>query len=111
MSKMRQDLPAMHQMADVVITSGGYNSLIEAISGGAEIIVSPVNSGLKDEQIRHATQLQKFYPLKIANNVTSIQTLLRDAINCPTGRRMAVTDLELDGVNRAGNLICRDFDV
>jgi len=41
-------LPEWHAAADVVVTSGGYNSMLEAAVGGARILVFPSHTGAED---------------------------------------------------------------
>lgn len=109
LSQLRKDLPALHATADIVITSGGYNSLLEAAAGGAEMIVCPVNRGMKDEQIRHARQLQNFYPLAIADDPINIGPLLQKAIANALSHRTLRLTLETEGVRNARDLIMRDL--
>jgi len=110
-SRVRPDLPDLHATADVVITSGGYNSLLEAAGGGAEIIVSPVNSGPKDEQVRHARAFQMFYPIMVADTPSDVRSLLGPAIAAARqGRRRRLT-LAVDGVARIRHLILGDLGI
>jgi predicted glycosyltransferase len=111
LSTMRVDLPDLHAMADIVITSGGYNSLLEAIGGGARVIVSPVNTGMRDEQLRHAKALQHYYPLKVADNLANLAPLLSEAIAAADAPSMPYVALDLDGLARARDLIFEDLGV
>jgi predicted glycosyltransferase len=110
LSQLRTDLPDLHAAADIVITSGGYNSLLEAAAGGAEMIVCPVNRGMKDEQIRHARQLQTFYPLAIADDPVDIGPLLRKAIANALSHRTLRLALETEGIRNARNIIIGDLE-
>ncbi|HWO07173.1 MAG TPA: hypothetical protein VNM40_01160 [Candidatus Paceibacterota bacterium] len=58
------DLPRMHAASDIAIINGGYNSLLEAVSGGARVIVFP-NQQRVGEQVMHAKQLAEFYPISV----------------------------------------------
>ena len=49
-----------HSAADVVISSGGYNSLLEALLGNARIICVPNRKSERDEQYAHAARLSAF---------------------------------------------------
>jgi predicted glycosyltransferase len=109
LSQLRTDLPALHAAADIVITSGGYNSLLEAATGGAELIVCPVNQGMKDEQIRHARQLQAFYPLTIADDPVDIGPLLQKAVANAQSHRTLELALETEGIRNARDIIMRDL--
>ena len=53
----------LNQTADIIVCAGGYNTVIEAIRGRADIIILPNWRGLDDEQSRFATLLAKSRPL------------------------------------------------
>lgn len=109
LSTFRTDLPELHANADVVVTSGGYNSILEAMIGGAEIVVSPVNEGLKDEQLRHAQQLQRYYPIAIATSPSELPRLLSQAIHNASTGRVLQFPLAIDGIERAADIICGEL--
>jgi predicted glycosyltransferase len=61
--RLHEEVPDMapwHSAADVVISSGGYNSLLEALLGNARIICVPNRKSERDEQYAHAARLSAF---------------------------------------------------
>ncbi|HYW17201.1 MAG TPA: glycosyltransferase [Allosphingosinicella sp.] len=54
------DLSSWHSAADIVISSGGYNSLLESLRGTARIICVPNRKSERDEQYAHAACLRRF---------------------------------------------------
>jgi hypothetical protein len=105
----RSDLPDLHSMADVVVTSGGYNSLMEAVCGTAQIVVCPVNKGMKDEQRKHALRLQKHYPITIASTPSALPSLLRKAMENSLHSHQRKQTLMTDGARQAAELIYADL--
>lgn len=82
--KYLPNLSDFHSACDILINTGGYNSLLEGGLGGANIIVYPNQRGLDDEQINNANRLSKYFPIVILNNLellaNSILTTSND--NC-----------------------------
>jgi predicted glycosyltransferase len=70
------ELPQLHSAADIVITCGGYNSLIEAMHGGAYVISCPISTRSNDEQRAHARRLANYYPMTVVDH----PNLLVDAL-------------------------------
>lgn len=66
------DLASLHSSCDLAITSGGYNSIMEAMSGGASIIVFPTQSGTDDEQMNNANRLALYYPIKLLSELNHL---------------------------------------
>lgn len=58
------DLQELHQQACVVITHGGYNSIMEAIGGGARILVCHIQGGDNDERIVFERRMSAAYPIR-----------------------------------------------
>ena len=67
------NLPELHSKASVVISSGGYNSLMEAAFGGARVIVFPSATGDDDEQRRFADKLSQHYPVRRILDLTELE--------------------------------------
>lgn len=70
----------LHAAADVVISSGGYNSLLETLQGSAKILCFPVRKDRRDEQYRHATCLRKFVDIEVSDDVDDLPALFRGAL-------------------------------
>lgn len=74
-------LPYFHASADIVISTGGYNSLLESIQGNANILCFPFRLGHKDEQYLHASYLAKFVNIEVSMNLSELPALLEKSIN------------------------------
>jgi predicted glycosyltransferase len=59
------DMASLHAAADIVITSGGYNSLLETLRGQALIICVPNRKSERDEQYAHAARLRRFASIEL----------------------------------------------
>lgn len=107
-STIRPDLPDLHAACDVVMCSGGYNSVVEAMAGSAQLVVSPVNTGHQDEQYIHAHRLRSHYPILIADTPSDLPELLAIALkrahNGPT-----VHDIDLNGASAIRKLLQLDL--
>ncbi|MGW5052682.1 glycosyltransferase [Actinokineospora sp. NPDC004072] len=89
-----RDLPHLHASADLVISSGGYNSLLEALQGDARILCFPYRRDTRDEQYRHATCLRAFADIEVSLTPHELPGLFERAI-----RGLGSTD-------RRGELAC-----
>jgi len=103
------DLADLHASADVVVTSGGYNSTLEAARGGARLIVHPCHTGTDDEQMSQATRLQAFYPVHILNGATKLHDALTRALDHCREER-PVFPFETAGAERIRDILCSDLD-
>lgn len=100
-------LSLLHAAADLVISPGGYNSLVEAMEGGAPIIVMPVQPDGHDEQYLHASRLAAHYPIRISTQPAELIHLAADALEARTPR-LTIRDratLKFDGLESASDLI------
>jgi len=70
----------LHQTADIVVCAGGYNSVIEAIRGRADIIILPNRTGLDDEQRRFASLLAKSRPLTLLTDASQLDLALKASL-------------------------------
>jgi predicted glycosyltransferase len=73
------NLPEMLYSCDVAITNGGYNSMVESISGGAYVIVYSNQLNGDDEQVSHASKLSRYCPVAILESKDAIGRALSDA--------------------------------
>jgi predicted glycosyltransferase len=55
----------LHASADVVICSGGYNSILEALQGDAKILCVPTWKSERDEQYVHASNLRRYVDIRV----------------------------------------------
>jgi predicted glycosyltransferase len=74
------DLAEMNAAADVIVCGGGYNTLCEAIKGGAHIVIHPNQGADCDEQRMHAALLNHHYPIEFAPDIEGIVDGLRAAL-------------------------------
>ena len=82
----RRDLRLAHAAADVVICHGGYNSVCEAMEGGAALIVDGRHD-VNQERRRHAQLLQSHYPIAIAERAADLARHLRAILSGDLDRR------------------------
>ncbi|MDQ1159618.1 putative glycosyltransferase [Sphingomonas sp. SORGH_AS 950] len=66
------DMSMLHAAADIVITAGGYNSILETIQGDAALICVPLRRSELDEQIKHARKLSEFIDIRVASTVAEL---------------------------------------
>ncbi|HYW17209.1 MAG TPA: alpha-hydroxy-acid oxidizing protein [Allosphingosinicella sp.] len=74
--QQRDDLADLHRDAAVLVTSGGYNSVLEAAFGGARVIVHPSQSGDDDEQVRFANALSGHHPVRLVEKLEDVEAVL-----------------------------------
>jgi predicted glycosyltransferase len=94
-----RNLPLMHAAADVVVCTGAYNSMIEAMEGGASILAFPVQLEPEDEQFLHSTLLSKYYPIQV---VAEMKDLLNSLDETLCGRLQKASVRKLGTLDFAG---------
>jgi len=100
-------LPAMHAAADVVITRGGYNSLLEACIGTAQIIVAPIEGDY--EQNEHAKRLGAYRDLSIIPSLEDLDLGLEEALSKGPAQPLKPSCISLCGAEAAARLITADL--
>lgn len=81
--RLHEELPDMaplHAAADIVITSGGYNSLLETLQGNARILCVPNRKSEVDEQYLHAASLGRFATIDLDLDVTRLPAMFSRAL-------------------------------
>lgn len=68
-----RELDYYHSVADIVVCHGGYNSIIESMVGGAQLIVYPSRKGADDEQAENAKLLAAYYPIILIGDTMSLE--------------------------------------
>lgn len=106
------DLDLMHASADLVITCGGYNTLLETLQGGARIICIPYRTDARDEPFHHATILGGFADIRVTVDMARLPELFSEVIaDCRNGpvqdRRSA---LDTNGAKRISQVIRSDME-
>ena len=76
-------MPLLNASADIVICSGGYNTLLEALQGNARIICVPNWKDPRDEQTFHAKCLGKFAEISIVPEVHDLGDALAATLRLP----------------------------
>jgi predicted glycosyltransferase len=92
--------------ADVVISRGGYNSLMEAAVGNAQIIVAPIRTDY--EQVHHARRLSQFRPLHVVDDIDDLDRTFEHVLTLPRSPHR-LTDLRLDGLATSARVILSDL--
>ena len=70
----------LHQTADIVVCAGGYNTVMEAIGGRADIIILPNRRGLDDEQSRFASILANSRPVTLLTDASQLDFALEASL-------------------------------
>jgi predicted glycosyltransferase len=102
-----RSLATMHAAADIVITRGGYNSLIEAAVGSANIIVVPIEWDF--EQQDHARRLSSFRRLSIVRDISELDLELERALLLGKQVPLDSGTIDLTGPETAANIILGDL--
>ena len=105
-----RDLPELHAASDVVINGGGYNSILEAISGGARIIVHPVRTGQEDEQRLNALLLSEYYPIALLEDPEILEEKLCQELHAARITNRPAANLHFAGVERIRAIVLKDLD-
>jgi predicted glycosyltransferase len=106
---VERELPAMHGACDVAVIAGGYNSMIEAASGGARIIVKPVHRADNDEQEVHARRLASHYPLRLISDANELGGAIRDSLRDLENEPRPTLPLDICGVTAIRTILLRDL--
>jgi predicted glycosyltransferase len=107
------NLADFHAACDIVITAGGYNTIVEAIQGKARIICIPYRKSAQDEPFRHAMLLKPYVNVQAAEELGELGELLKTTIDDVkkghvNDRR---TELLMDGASRIALAVKDDLMV
>jgi predicted glycosyltransferase len=80
-----ENLDLLHRRASLVITHGGYNSVTEAISGGARILVCHIQGGDQDERITFEKRLSSVYPIRAVADLARLPQEIEVEISAALG--------------------------
>ncbi|MDQ1920920.1 hypothetical protein [Massilia pseudoviolaceinigra] len=103
-------LADFHSAADLVITTGGYNSLLETLQGQARILCLPYRKDPGDEPVRHANCLKQHVDLQVDTDISRLPAMFEAAIReCRTGpardQRRAIS---MDGADGIAQIVFND---
>lgn len=111
--KETHHLPLLHAASNIVVTTGGYNSLLETLQGNAEIICCPARLDPNDEQYQHACLLSRYAPIKVIAEPKDLErtlkSTLQDKHNILNSHSNRSLELNLNGANNIRKIVCRDF--
>ena len=94
--------------ADVAVLAGGYNSMLEAATSGARIIVYPTNSKIGDEQLENAILFGKHYPVRLLSSISELSIeIANEYANCLQGRPRLL--LDTDGAGFVKSLLQKEL--
>ncbi|MEY2502864.1 MAG: hypothetical protein QOI07_3198 [Verrucomicrobiota bacterium] len=99
LSKQVPNMPYLNASADLVISSGGYNSLLEVLQGNARILCFPTWKDHRDEQYQHATCLKKFIDIEVSTDLSQLPKMFGravDSLRC-LAQRDRREQLDFDG--------------
>jgi predicted glycosyltransferase len=104
------DMALRHASADLVISSGGYNSMLEALQGRAIVLCVPLRKDTRDEQTRHAAQLSRFADIRIAPTASDLPSLFATAVQAlPQKRVDRRAELDTNGAAAIERLVVHDL--
>lgn len=103
-------MPELLASASVVVSTGGYNSVLEAVSGGARIMVYPSQRGSDDEQQTFATRLADFYPIRLVRDLDTMPELIREELAAFRRSGKAPFPLSASGIDRLVSIVAADLE-
>ncbi len=113
MHRENYGLKYLHAAADIVISSGGYNSLMEILQGNAVIICCPTQFKKTDEQYCHAEKLKKFCDIVFVKDLAflkeSFDSTLKNLDFMLATRKQK--NLNLKGISNIKKLVFADFKI
>lgn len=77
-----KDLYLLNASADIVVCSGAYNSLVEAMQGKEKIIIakSVMNDEEENEQTNNIIRLSSFYDIRRISETSELESVFNNAI-------------------------------
>lgn len=105
-------MSSLNAAANIVICSGGYNSLVESMEGGSRIICVPTQHQTNDEQFIHPSRLMDFYPIEIITDLYELSSCLKEAsqkLDQPIAPIRTV--LNFEGIDNFQKTISSDLNV
>lgn len=105
------NMPYLHAGADLVISSGGYNSVLEALQGNARILCFPTWKDHRDEQYQHAACLKKFIDIEVSSDLSELPAMFERAIGSVRchGPRDRREELDFNGTAFIKKLVLQDL--
>lgn len=110
-SQQRSDLGALNASSDIAIINGGYNSTMEALSGGARIIVYPNQTQDDDEQVNHAKALSGFYPVTLLESSDDLHRAISDELELVRKEKRPSFALNIKGIESISAIVRSDLGI
>ncbi|NOT39089.1 MAG: hypothetical protein HOP13_01195 [Alphaproteobacteria bacterium] len=112
--RIHKEVPHLAQLnasADIVISAGGYNTLLEAVQGSADILCFPSRKNTRDEQYQHAARLKKFVNIEVSTEVRELVPLFDKALTSLLQHRRGDRrgELLLDGAANIRKVVEQDL--
>jgi predicted glycosyltransferase len=106
-----REMPYLHASADLVVSSGGYNSLLETLQGNAKILCFPKRPDHRDEQYRHTTSLRRWVDIDVSTDFAELPGLVDLALAAPRTEqaRDRRGELDLDGAAAIEKVVLGDL--
>ena len=104
----RTDLPLMHASCDYLMSTAGYNTLIEGGIGSAQMLVAPVHGSF--EQYFHAKRFARHRPLLVVNRLSQLPRELERFASKRTFSDTHADCLDFGGLQRAAERIMEIVD-
>jgi predicted glycosyltransferase len=89
-------MPYLNAAADLVISSGGYNTLVETLQGRARMLCIPYRLSHRDEPYQHMLRLKEYVDIEVSTDLADLPRLFVRAIEALPARRGADRRAELD---------------
>lgn len=102
-------LHLLHASADVVICSGAYNSLLEAMQGNPKHILSYSVQTTESEQYDNIRDFSKFYPIQMIDNLSNLPNLLDEICKKPSPKETDIVQLDTQGIKNISDIILKDL--
>jgi hypothetical protein len=101
----------LHQTAAVVVLHGGYNSVLEAASGGARILVHHLENydPENDERIRFERRLSEYYPVTAVRSLEHLTADIRREVQASRSHGRAEFELDREALPRIRELLESDL--
>ncbi|MDP5278765.1 glycosyltransferase [Sphingomonas sp. DG1-23] len=105
-----ENMGLLHAGADVVITTGGYNSLLETLQGSASIVCVPLRASERDEQFQHARSLSDFIDIRIAPTAAELPLKFAEAVQASASRRPdRRAEIDMSGADAIADIALNDL--
>jgi predicted glycosyltransferase len=111
--KQTAHMPYLNAAADLVISTGGYNTLVEALQGRATMLCFPYRLSHRDEPYQHMMRLKEYVDIEVSTDLSDLPRLFGRAIDTLGAVRGADRRAELDmsGAVTIQRAVCADLGV